>query len=194
MIGKVFSWIGGIVVVLVVIGFFAGGTKEQTVTSANAKPSQSTASQQVASTPANDPSPDVAAPEQTVGKVGQRVESTGVGLSVLKVRQQSQVSEYLKPEAGNTYLIVEVVIENLSKEKAPYNPLYFKVKDAEGFEHNASFIGVEPVLKSGELRAGGKSRGFVTFEVPKTSKGFVLSYEPLVIFGGYEPIEFNLGI
>ncbi len=39
---------------------------------------------------------------------------------------------------------------------------------------------------------GDKARGHLAFEVPDTSKGFVVSYEPMVIFGGYKTIRVNL--
>ncbi len=191
MIGKILSWVGGLVVLFVVIGIVAGGNQKTTVSSATVTPSTTNPMQ---TTNSSNATPEAVEPKRVIGKVGQRVESTGIALSVLKVQKRAKVNEYIEPEAGNTYITVEVVIENTSRDETPYNPLYFKVKDADGFEHDVSLMGADPQLKSGNLRAGAKSRGFVTFEVPKIAKGLVMSYEPLVILGGYEPIEFNLGI
>jgi Domain of unknown function (DUF4352) len=190
MIGKIFSWIGGLVVLLIVIGIVVGGSDKT--------PSITTST--IADTPSATASTEtmpveetlVKTPAQTIGHIGERVELAGVALTALKVKRQSSVNEFLTPDEGNIYLAVEVIIENTAKEKAPYNPFYFKLKDQDGFEYTTSFAGVEPDLKSGELRTGGKARGNVTFEVKKTAKGLVMTYEPLVILGGYEPIEIKL--
>jgi hypothetical protein len=66
------------------------------------------------------------------------------------------------------------------------------VKDSDGYEYNTTLFTREPSLKSGDLPKGDKVKGFVAFEVRSTSKGMVLSYEPLVLFGGYEPIRIAL--
>jgi len=48
-------------------------------------------------------------------------------------------------------------------------------------------------LKAGTLRKGDKARGNVAFEVGTNAKGFTVRYEPLVLFGGYQPIRIGLG-
>jgi hypothetical protein len=128
----------------------------------------------------------------TTGKVGDMIESGGIAVGIASVQKVAKVSIWT-PKAGNTYLVIEAVIQNVSRDTAPYNPLYFKVKDADGFEYTTSFGGADPALRSGELAKGEKVRGMVTFEVLETSKGFVVSYEPMVIFGGYKAIKIDLG-
>ena len=132
-------------------------------------------------------------PAAGAGKVGQPQTAGGISLTVNKVSTTSSINDFLKPKAGNFYLVVDVTIQNLDRDSAPYNPLYFKVKDADGFEYNMSVVAPDPGLKSGALAKGDKVRGNVAFEVPKTANGFVLSYEPLVVLGGYTPIQVNLG-
>ena len=127
-----------------------------------------------------------------IAKVGQRAQSAGVAVTVVKVSTAKQISIW-KPDAGYIYLDIDVIIENTSREKAPYNPLYFKVKDSDGFEFTSAITALDPSLKSGELSQGDKARGHVAFEVPSNSGGFVVSYEPLVLFGDYEPIQVDLG-
>jgi hypothetical protein len=70
--------------------------------------------------------------------------------------------------------------------------LYFKVKDADGYEYNATLNSGDNALKSGDLAQGDKVRGIVAFEVPTGAAGLILSYEPLVIAGGYDPIRIAL--
>ncbi len=127
----------------------------------------------------------------TIGKVGDKVEANGVALTVTKVDHVDAVGKYLKPKDGNTFVVAEVLIENVSADKAPYNPFYFKVKDADGFEYNAGLTTDESALKSGDLAKGDKARGTILFEVKKDSKGLVLEYKPIV-FGNVDPIKVAL--
>lgn len=126
--------------------------------------------------------------------IGDRVESAGIALTVVSVTKADQISTFLKPSSPEKeYLVIEVIIENTSRDQpAPYNPLYFKVKDADAYEYNTAILAPDPALQSGELAKGAKVRGKVAFEVPKTATGFVVSYQPLVILGGYETIYVDL--
>jgi len=125
--------------------------------------------------------------------VGERREAGGIALTVAKVSKLNQIGDFWRPKEGNIYLAIEVLIENVTRDEAPYNPLYFKVKDSDGFEYTSALVAPAPDLKSGTLAKGDKVRGNVAFEVKATAKGFVVSYEPLVILGGYEPIRVDLG-
>lgn len=139
------------------------------------------------------PAPTDTPAAASMGTVGERQEAAGIALTVNKVSTATNINDLLKPKAGNVFLVTDVTVENISQDKVPYNPLYFKVKDADGFEYNASFLGPDPSLKSGDLAKGEKVRGNVAFEVPKAGKGFVLTFEPLVLFSGFEPIQVDLG-
>jgi hypothetical protein len=127
------------------------------------------------------------------GRVGERVESGGIALTVLGVSKTRQIGEFVEPNSGSVYLVIEVVIENASRDETPYNPLYFKAKDSDGFEYNTAAFAPDPGLKSGSLARGDRARGFVAFEVRDTARGLVVTYEPLVLLGGYEPIRIELG-
>jgi hypothetical protein len=90
-------------------------------------------------------------------------------------------------------LVIDVSIENSGRtDETPYNPLYFSIKDADGYEYNTAFLAPDPSLKSGALPKGERVRGFVAFEIRSASVGLILTYEPLVILGGYEPIRIDL--
>jgi len=128
-------------------------------------------------------------------KVGDKCVSGGIALTVLNVSKEDKLGTFWTPDEGKVYLCLEVLIENVERdEEAPHNPMYFSVKDAEGFEYNTSLASKDPSLKSGNLAKGDKARGFVCFEVSKEAKGFVVEYEPIVILGGYKPIRVDLGI
>lgn len=132
------------------------------------------------------------APPQLPG-VGQRVESGGVAITVANVARVPALGQFMRAGEGKVYLNVEVVVESPGRDTSPYNPLYFRVRDADGFEYNGSLVGDDRSLKSGELRRGEIVRGTVAFEVPTASRGFVVAYQPLVIFGGYQTIRIALG-
>jgi len=125
------------------------------------------------------------------GKIGDRIEVNGTALTVIKVDRKAELSQFQKAKDGNTFVVAEVLIENTGSNKAPYNPLYFTIKDGDGFESNAELTGGDQALKSGDLVAGDKARGTVAFEVKSTAKGLVLSYKPLV-FGSNDAIRVAL--
>lgn len=137
------------------------------------------------------PEPTVV-PASTIGKVGERREAGGVALTAMKVEKAKEIGTFQKAKEGKMYLLVEVLLETTGRDEAPYNPIYFKVKDADGFEYNVTISTADNTLKSGKLTAGEKVRGVVTFEVPEQASGLVLSYEPIVLLGGYEPIRIAL--
>lgn len=126
------------------------------------------------------------------GRVGQRREASGIALTVNTVAKVPAFSQFLRAAANKTYLNLDVTIETTSRDTAPYNPLYFKVKDADGVEYTTAFGGDDRALKGGSLPRGERVRGTVPFEVPVAARGFVMTYEPVVILGGYQPIRVAL--
>jgi hypothetical protein len=150
----------------------------------------------VADTPAPEPTaepvPTDAPVAPAVAKVGDRVEANGIAFTVVSMKKADKIGDFLKADAGNTYVIVEVLIENIDVDKAPYNPFYFKVKDADGFEYTAGITTDNQALKSGNLAKGEKARGVVAVEVKKDATGLVLEYKPLVLFSGDEAIKVAL--
>lgn len=127
-----------------------------------------------------------------VAKVGDRVESGGIALTVNGATRTDSASQFQKAKPGRIYVVADVTVESVTREKAPYNPLYFKVKDADGYEYTASLISGDQGLKTGELNPGEKARGTVAFDVPGEAKGLVLSYQPIVVLGGYQTIRIAL--
>lgn len=147
------------------------------------------------SQPAATPPPPIATPEpptQTpppaLAQIGDRVEAGGVALTVNTATTVDSF-DFMTAAEGSTYLVLDVLIETTDRDTAPYNPLYFSVKDADGFQYNSALIAPEPSLKSGDLARGDRVRGNLAFEVPSGTAGLVLTYEPLVILGGFEPLR-----
>lgn len=153
--------------------------------------SESTDSPAPTETPksANTPQPSLT---PDIGAIGEAREEAGVVLTVLNVTKMDKIG-FFNPNPGNTFLVVEVLIENSSRpDEMPYNPLYFSLKDSNNFEYNVSLVSPNPSLKSGTLPAGSKVRGNIAFDVSPSANGFVLTYKPLVLLAGYEPIRISL--
>jgi uncharacterized protein YraI len=126
-------------------------------------------------------------------EIGVRKEAAGVALTVLNMQKTTQITEYTDAAPGAIALVIEVVIENTGRDESPYNPLYFTVQDNTGSVYYASALAPAPDLPAGTLRRGEKVRGMVAFVVPQSSAGFIVMYEPLVLFGGYQMISVRLG-
>jgi hypothetical protein len=135
--------------------------------------------------------PATAEPVAAANKLGTKVQ-VGTEQFITAAKTAEYKDKYLKPAKGSKYLAVLVTVEGISSEGSSYNPLYFTVRDAEGYEYNVSLIGKEPMLgASNDLAAGKTVKGWVTFEVPKTAEGLTLVYSPVMGLVA-DPVEIAL--
>jgi hypothetical protein len=136
------------------------------------------------------PEPPTATPEPppSLAQIGDRVEAGGIALTVNSARTVPSF-DFITAAEGKTYLVLDVLLETTDRDTAPYNPFYFSVKDADGFQYNSAILAPDPSLKTGDLARGDRVRGNVAFEIPVGATGLVLTYEPLVILGGYQPLR-----
>jgi hypothetical protein len=162
--------IAGLLLVCCVIGILAPRRTPAPAASAPAAPTSQPAAQAEQPTTAPEPTapPATAGPTDTpaptdvpteppapsIAAVGDRVEANGMALTVLKVDQVKAIGSFQKAKAGNVFVLAEVVIENINQDEIPYNPFYFKVKDADGFEYNVGLNTEDQSLKSGKLAKG----------------------------------------
>lgn len=194
--GKVAVGMGAFVIACCVLGALVRQPQQQAApAAADTAPVTSVPRPTDAPEPTAPPEP-TAAPTATpeppsVGAIGERLEGNGVALTVLGVERVEAIGQFQKAEAGNVFIVAEVLIEGVGTDEAPYNPFYFNVKDADGFEYATALYTGERALRSGELRSGEKARGFVAFEIKADAQGLILVYEPIII-GNTEPIEVAL--
>lgn len=112
-------------------------------------------------------------------KVGDKVKLYEQILTVLNAGEYVSKNAYLKPKDGMKYYAVEVEVENVGQKPNAYNPMYFKLVDANSYSYNMSYMGgKEPALQSGDLQPTKKTRGFITFEVPLDAAGLELVFAP----------------
>jgi Domain of unknown function (DUF4352) len=140
-------------------------------------------------TPTTMPSPKATAVTRA-NDVGVRIVSNGIALTAMKVWKTRTAGYDADP--GNTWLVVDVLEENISHDGSPYNVLYFQLLDKDGYSYDPTIYPPSPTFPSGIFNAGSKVRGNVAFQVPLTAKGFVLNYKPIVLFAYYDTISINL--
>ena len=164
-----------------VISPVATGTSGPTGAASTARPTASSTSTPTwTATPS--PSPTVV----QGGGGGLRGEAGGMAVTVVSVTRHD--------DAGLIELVVEVIVENVSRnEEVYYHPLFFSLQDSEGNGYEASPIAPDPSLTEGALARGESARGNVAFEITQTARGFVLTYDPTSLGSDYEVIQIDLG-
>ena len=157
------------------------------------KAAQREATRAAGATPTKRPTPIPPTPKPVPGRVGQKVEAGGVALTVNNVSTARSIEEFWEADAGFHFLVVDVTLQTTTRESAPYNLWYFRLKDSQGFEYAITMLAPKPQLQWGDLGRGETVRGNVAFEIPENSRGLVLSYEPWELLDRYEPLKVNLG-
>ncbi|MBE0697922.1 MAG: DUF4352 domain-containing protein, partial [Anaerolineaceae bacterium] len=109
-------------------------------------------------------------------------------LTIEKVEVSSRLPAR-KAGKGQQFVTLTVKIENTAHDRVPYNPLYFRVKDVDGFEYLPVVGSPETSLQAGSLARGQMVHNIVIFEVPTTDYKLVVSYLPTVLTEEYAPIR-----
>lgn len=110
-------------------------------------------------------------------KVGESVKFNGMIITLNSVKT-SKGNEFEKPEKG-TYLLANVTVENKTDEEQIVSSLAnASLKDADGYSYtNALFSDAKGSL-DGQVPAGGKLRGEISFDVPK-SRSYEFIYQDM---------------
>lgn len=120
--------------------------------------------------------------------LGQRTEGSGIAL-VIDAAERADRLGITRPAEGNQLVVAQVTIENVSRTLTPYNPTYFFAADVQGYQYPSLVIPLETLLPAGSLQEGERVTGQVVFEVPADVSRLVLTYQPLVLMDGYEPLR-----
>jgi hypothetical protein len=107
--------------------------------------------------------------------------------------RKCEVESYFAPKPGHIKLGVQLELEALSASEVPSNQLHAVLLDAEGTRYAPTLAGCTPSLPTLRLTRGHTASGFVTFEIPESSHGLVLRYEPLVLGRADSSLAFALG-
>ncbi len=158
-------WVIGVVVIFAIIG-----------NSGDKKPEKVGTTEQVGAQPAKQATP---APTPQEYKVGDKVKLGDYVLTVNEVKVCTPSNQYSLPKAGNKFVSVDLTQENTGTDPRDYNLWYFKLQDDKDFSYQTGFSSCrEPSFGSGVLQAGQKTRGYITFEVPKENNPTQVMFTP----------------
>lgn len=88
-------------------------------------------------------------------------------------------NQFIVPAEGKRYLAVDVKVDYSGTGSEYTSPLDFKLKDSDSYKYDSTYIEVKsPNLNGDNLKSGDSLRGWITFEIPTTSKGLQLIYQP----------------
>lgn len=173
---RVWFWILAVIVIAVIFGS-AGGDKAKKVSSENTEKASAKISNETF-------------------KVGDTVKADGVTLKLNKV-DFNDGSSLSTPDSGKAYVIVNVTITNVDKDKVSYNPLDFKLDDNGNqtdltelvMDDNGNKI-TNDDLKYGDLSKGASVTGSMIGQATKNNKLKLIYTGSL--FSNKEKITFDL--
>jgi hypothetical protein len=126
-------------------------------------------------------------PAQLAGEQAQETFAVGdvvqIGDMALTVNEVTYPTgnDFSKPEAGQTFLVVDVTLENKGSEaKSISSLLQMSLKDATGQKYDLDLMasaasgGTPP---DGEIASGERVRGQIGFQVPQDAQGLVFVYD-----------------
>jgi hypothetical protein len=126
-----------------------------------------------------------AAPKTIKGEVAPKTAAIGAPLKIgdytVTVNKISVVKAgIMKPDPGNRFLVVDMLIENNSGDKSAFSTvLQTAIKDADGYRYGVD-LGATTAAKAktpdGDLKAGEKVKGQVGYEVPVAAKGLMFEF------------------
>lgn len=105
----------------------------------------------------------------------------GVKMTVTSVEYKPSLGEFEDAEAGKSYLVIGVLLENVSQETQAYNTFDFRVQTAGGQVLDATIGTLAKPLNSGDLVAGGKVEGQVVLEPPVESGSQYVIWKPGIL-------------
>jgi Domain of unknown function (DUF4352) len=165
-------WIIALIVVFF-IGFGLGhiGTGGSTAAVQNTATVQATATQ-AGTTPQKTP--------QTTSTgyhtVGETVNVDNIWQVTVTGVKTSQGDNIIHPKAGHTFLFINVSMKNISfSQQAASSLIQYSLRDTAGQQYNET-IATNATSPDGPVNAGAPLKGTLTYEVPTSTKSFVLGF------------------
>lgn len=116
-------------------------------------------------------------------KLGQDIKLGDFVVKVNKVTDYKCDNEISAPKEGNKLIAIEVEYYNPTTDKQiNVNCWDWKVIDNENYSYDTGFLEPkEPYINTGTINPGGKLKGWITFEIPKTSIPKKVQFKPDLI-------------
>ena len=117
-------------------------------------------------------------------KVGDEVKVGTTYVVTVNSVKTSQGDDVFQPKSGNTFLIVDVTLKNVSNQEQNVSSLLmFTLKDATGQTYNETIVD-NTTPPDGKLEAGDVLRGQLPYEVPQSQHNFTLAFQADITSGG----------
>jgi len=124
-------------------------------------------------------------PSQQHFKVGDTVKVGDTWQAVVNSVKTDDGGEYSGLKSGDTYLVVDVSLTNLSStEQNVSSILYFTLQDSTGQKYDQGIDINAGATLDGKVEAGQPLRGSLTYEVPASIHNFVLHFSPDIVGSG----------
>lgn len=118
-----------------------------------------------------------------------------VNYSITNVEKTEYENDFSSAPEGYEYVKVTMKIENKSNKKISYNPLDFKMINADGQETEYDFyVGAdtEKELHSGSLAAGGTVEGYIVWKQKKNDNNLRVRYYKNALFDDEYTFQWKL--
>ncbi len=176
----------GLIAVLVVIGVAAcGGSGSEMDAGSATSPSSSAASApKTAEKPKDDKGDAHAVLAANTSTQINETKNRIHGVTLLEIRDPATSdNEFLQPSDGNRFWAVNVQIENAGTDSVSVGS--WKLRGSNDFEYDRTFMaGIDPSLDPLQsLTAGGKTAGWIVFELPEDVQPKWLRYDPNPFLG-----------
>lgn len=170
-----------ILAVIIVLAAIASQSDETSDVDAKQTASTQTKAEDLADTPATTEAV-IAETEPETPKIGVPAVHKDETVTVLRVEYDSG-SEFTKPDKDMQFVHVQVEIQNGGTKNLSVNPLKFEIKTTNGEIMKEDFSASvalkqldEKSLNVMDLASGGKTTGYISFQVPVEDENLTLLY------------------
>ena len=117
-------------------------------------------------------------PSSRTYKIGDEVKLEGKVLTVHSVSPYTSKNQFIAPESGNKFVVVDITMRNDSGEAFDFNFSEFKLQDNKDYTYDDAFTDKEPSIGFEVIQPGQKFRGFLDYEIPKSNTPTKLIFTP----------------
>ena len=174
--GKLKYIIIGVVAIIILGGVFGGDKKDKDKTKESNKPVVKTTEQTAQE-------PEEVSEERTEFAVGETVDHGGIEITLVNV-SESGGSEFLQPNDGNTYLLLEFEITNHSEKDISISSIANFEAYYDDTSVNQDIGGLQaPEIEGknqldGSVAVGKRMNGVIAYQVPADYTKFEISVAP----------------
>lgn len=164
-------------IIALIVVFFIGFGLGHIGTGGGAIAVQSTATVQTTATQAGT-TPQQTPQPSTTGhhKIGETVNIDNIWQVTVTGAKTNQGDDILHPKAGHTFLSIDVSMKNISSsQQAASSLIQYSLRDTAGQQYNET-IATNATSPDGPVNAGAPLKGTLTYEVPTSTKSFVLGF------------------